>query len=730
VSARSPRGDLGRHGRRASTGAEPASAGRVSDGKTPGKARGKSEASSPAPGGPSSARHTAENLRLLMALCYAKQGWAVLPCRPAGKEPAVQGGFKAATTEKRVIVAAWTARAAANVGIATGVMSGLVVLDVDPRNKGDASLAELERIHGALPVTATVETGGGGRHFYFAAPEGAVRSGVLADGLDVKADGGYVIAPPSVHRDGGTYRWVNGPTTPLAPCPEWILPQPKKARSTSARASEPPGADAAATPIGRAFAALGMLGQFLEGGKRSVVCPWQDKHTTGALHNSSTVIFAASVPNGPGGFHCSHSHCVSRSATEVLRELERRAVAGSSERAWMAELRRTSKGELKASFGNLVRILMHDPEYAGKLRLDEMQGAVSLADVDVTDALVSSIRVDIEQRYAIQPGDAETARAVQLVASKNAFHPVRDFLKCLKWDGVQRLNDVALKILKVRSDSEEEAALAKLLVRRWFIGLVARPLAPGCKMDTALILEGAQGIGKSTFFRLIAGEWFSDTEMALDKDAMMQLRGAWIYEWAELDVMGRQSVTRVKAFLSSTEDKFRPPFGRTPATVPRGGVIVGTTNNQDFLHDPSGSRRFWVVSVSVIDKGLLRAQREQLLAEAVAAHLGGERYWLDEEEEKQREALAIRFADSDPWEDRVLEFAAAQQRVRTQDVMLQALNVPMDRLTKQYEMRVGSILRRAGYHREQARVGGKVTRFWVKAQDSNAGYGSDGGDNA
>ena len=729
MSARTPREDLGRLASRAPTGAEPVSAGRVSARGAPVKAPGKAGASRASAAGPSASRNTAENQRLVMAIRYASRGWAVLPCRPSGKEPAIRGGFKAATTEKRAIVAAWTGQSAANVGIATGAMSGLVVLDVDPRNEGDASLAELERIHGPLPITATVETGGGGRHFYFAAPEGAVRSGVLADGLDIKADGGYVIAPPSVHPDGGVYRWANGPTVPLAPCPEWILPQAKKGRSTSERTPEP-GPDAGATAIGRAFAAMGMLGQPLDGGKRSVVCPWQEKHTTGTLHDSSTVIFAASAPNGPGGFHCSHSHCVSRSATEVLRELERRAVAGSSERAWMAELRRTPKGELKASFGNLVRILTHDPEYAGKLRLDEMQGAVRLARVDVTDAAVSSIRVDIEQRYAIQPGDAETARAVQLVASKNAFHPVRDFLKRLKWDGVQRLSDVASKILKARSDSEEEAALAALLVRRWFIGLVARPLAPGCKLDTALILEGAQGIGKSTFFRAIAGEWFSDTEMALDKDAMMQLRGAWIYEWAELDVMGRQSVTRVKAFLSSTEDKFRPPFGRTPATVPRGGVIVGTTNNQDFLHDPSGSRRFWVVSVGVINVGLLRAQREQLLAEAVAAHLGGERYWLDEGEEKRREVLAIRFADSDPWEDRVLEFAAAQQRVRTQDVMLQALNVPMDRLTKQLEMRIGSILRRAGFQREQARVDGKVTRFWVKAQDSNGGYGGDGGDNA
>jgi predicted P-loop ATPase len=269
--------------------------------------------------------------------------------------------------------------------------------------------------------------------------------------------------------------------------------------------------------------------------------------------------------------------------------------------------------------------------------------------------------------------------------------------------------------------------LASLLIRRWFICLVARPLSPGCKVDTALILQGAQGIGKSTFFRIIAGEWFSDTEMALDKDAMQQLRMAWAYEWSELEnLTSRQSASRVKAFLSSTEDKYRPPFGRTPITVKRSGVIVGTTNTQDFLHDPSGSRRFWVVPVGPVDTALLRQQREQLLAEAVAAHLGGERRWLNEEEESRREALAARFVETDPWEDRVLEFAAAQQRVRTADVLLQALNVPLDRLNRRDEMRVATVLRRAGFHPEQARHDGKVTRYWARPEVVDGGNGRDG----
>lgn len=702
------------------------------------------QAATPGPGGatrqaevhPNGARtvlelraNTAANPRLVAALGYAKRGWSVLPCRPRDKRPATKHGFKDATTDKGALVRTWRGSPGANVAVATGGASGLVVLDVDPRNGGDASLADLELINGTLPETVSAATGGGGRHFYFAAPPGPVPGGVLADGLDVKADGGYVVTPPSVHPSGAAYRWLNDPAKmELAPCPDWVRAASRKQPAKPVEGNGAP--DAGETLLGRAFAAQGMLGRRLDGGKRSVICPWSGKHTTGSPHDSSTVIFPAGAADGPGGFHCSHSHCASRTVAEALRQLDRLAARGATEQAWMAELRRTPKGDLRLSFGNVVQILANDPKYAGRLRLDEMRGTVMLGEVEMTDAGVSTVRVDFESRYGIQPSDAETARAVQLAASQNAFHPVREFLMQLKWDGVARLDHVAAQVLRVRAESVEEGALAALLMRRWFICLVARPLVPGCKVDTALILEGAQGIGKSTFFRIIAGEWFSDTEMALDKDAMLQLRAAWIYEWAELEnVTSRQSVSRVKAFLTSTEDKYRPPFGRTPVTVRRSGVIVGTTNTQDFLHDPSGSRRFWVVPVGPINTALLRQQREHLLAEAVCAYRAGERSWLNEEEESRREALAARFVESDAWEDRVLEFAAAQERVRTADVLLQALGVPLERLSKRDEMRVGTILRRGGYRREQARVGGKVSRFYVRSEVTTRGDHGDGGDN-
>jgi predicted P-loop ATPase len=565
------------------------------------------------------------------------------------------------------------------------------------------SLAELERQHGPLPETLRAATGGDGHHYYFAIAHGAaVRGGVLADGLDVKADGGYVIAPPSTHPNGKSYRWETDPrTVRIAPCPEWVLAVSKGDGRIEPRER---GRDASQSPLGRAFADAGMLGRSLDGGKRAVVCPWQKEHTTGTPFDSSTVLFPASAPNGIGGFLCSHSHCAERKAADALRELRRRAAGELADRSWMLGLRRTEKGELKASFANVVQILTHDTEYAGKFRQDEMRGVVSLDGHELTDAAVSKIRVDLELRYGIQPTDPETARAVQLVSSQNAFHPVREFLASLSWDGTARLERVATDFLRIRAECEEEVAIASLLVMRWLVGLVARPFEPGCKLDTALILQGAQGAGKSTFFRVIGGEWFSDTEMALDKDALMQLRGAWIYEWAELEnVMGRHTVARVKAFLTSTEDKYRPPFGRNPVTVKRSGVIVGTTNNEDFLHDPTGRRRFWVVPVGRVDVERVRAEREQLLAEAVAAWRRGERRWLTEEEEMKRESLAQRFVETDPWEERVLEFAERQDKVRTSDVLLQGLDIPIDKLSRRDEMRVANILRRSGYEPRQMR---------------------------
>ncbi len=650
------------------------------------------------------------NERLLAALAYARRGWSVFPCRPRAKAPATRNGFKDGTVEKAQVFAAWTRAPNANVAVVTGAVSGLIVLDVDPRNGGNESLLELERLNGELPTTPVVRTGGDGRHYYFAAPSGSrIKSRKVTDGLDLKADGGYVIAPPSVHPCGGVYSWSQDfRRTALAPCPPWLLENDPERRER--------GLDAADSPLGQAFKRAGMLGRALEGGKRAVTCPWEEQHTTGKRHDSSTVIFLPAAPGSPGGFHCSHAHCEGRTVAQVQAAIAARSPNGDHDAPWMLGLRRSARGEVRPTFGNVVLLLSHDPVYAARLRRDEMRGVVLLGADEVTDAAISEMRVDLEKRFEITPRDGDVAKAVELVAARNGFHPVRDFLQTLRWDGVRRLDSIAAEILHAPSETEDESALLALLVRRWFLALVARPFDPGCKVDTALILQGAQGVGKSSFFREIAGEHFSDTEMALDKDAMMQLRGAWIYEWAELEnVTGRQEVARVKAFLTSREDRYRPPFGRATVTVRRSGLIVGTTNREDFLCDPSGSRRFWVVPVGRIDLDQLRRDKDQLLAEAVAAYRAHEPWWLNESEELARAKLAARFADVDAWEADVLEYAEQHPSVRTRDILVHALHVSLDRIDRRADMRVANILRRNGYVPRQVRVEGQKGRYWCRS---------------
>jgi hypothetical protein len=161
------------------------------------------------------------------ALDYLARGWSVIPVRERAKRPAVPWKIYQDRCAKKETLHEWYRRSPDyNVGIVTGALSGLVVLDVDPRHGGDKSLRKLEREHGSLPKTLESITGGGGRHVYFSHPGGEVRNRVgIVPGIDLRGDGGCIVAPPSVHPSGKRYRWVKGRAPgeiPLARLPDWL----------------------------------------------------------------------------------------------------------------------------------------------------------------------------------------------------------------------------------------------------------------------------------------------------------------------------------------------------------------------------------------------------------------------------------------------------------------------------------------------------------------------------
>lgn len=356
------------------------------------------------------------------------------------------------------------------------------------------------------------------------------------------------------------------------------------------------------------------------------------------------------------------------------------------------------------SLRNVALILEHDRRMKGKIRLNEMSHKISLRGLDVTDLDEVNAAIWIDDTYQLRAPTSMIHEAMMAVGAKNSFHPVREYLDGLEWDGGKRIDHW----LPVYCASPNKT-IVRAYSRRWMISAVARIMRPGCKVDTTLILQGLQGARKSTAFEtLCSAAWFSDTAVDLrDKDALQALQGIWVYEFAELDSVRRSEATSVKAFLSSRADRFRPSYGRNMIRYDRQCVIVGTTNETNFLRDATGSRRFWPVQVGAIDIDGLEADRDQLWAEAVAAYNAGEQWWLTEDEEKRREASAYLFTEADAWEEPIAEWLGriGHVQVSTLQVWTDGLGKRKGDLTAVSRKRLVRILEAQGFKRKHTRTG-------------------------
>ncbi len=286
--------------------------------------------------------------------------------------------------------------------------------------------------------------------------------------------------------------------------------------------------------------------------------------------------------------------------------------------------------------------------------------------------------------------------AMQMVARQSIISPLRHYLEALKWDGTPRIEDW----LQVYCEAPS-AGLTRRFGRKWLIAAVARALRPGCKADNALVLEGAQGIGKSSALKALAGEeWFFDGLRDMHgKDASASLKGKWIVELPELSALRRSDVEAVKAFLSRTEERYRPPYGRGEVIERRRCIFAGTTNRDDYLADDTGGRRFWPVRVGQVDVKALKRDRDQIWAEAVEALNSGESWWLSGEEEAGAAAIVADRQAEDLWSGKVLSVAAGLPEVSASQI-LTLMDIPLERGGKSEAMRIGGILTRAGWRKD------------------------------
>ena len=237
---------------------------------------------------------------------------------------------------------------------------------------------------------------------------------------------------------------------------------------------------------------------------------------------------------------------------------------------------------------------------------------------------------------------------------------------------------------------------------RTMLRALARALDAGCKADSVLILEGSQGAGKSTALRMLAGEeWFGDALPQMGtKDASDYLRGKWIVELAELSNINKAEVEIVKAFVSRTEERFRPAYGRSEICYPRQCVFAGTTNKADYLRDETGNRRFWPIKCGKIDADMIKSQREMLWGEAVRAYKSGEKWWLSGQVEEYARIEQENRLSIDEWTGVVANYCEGKIAVGISQIAQGAFEIEIKDVNRQTQNRISAILSTIGYVRD------------------------------
>lgn len=431
-------------------------------------------------------------------------------------------------------------------------------------------------------------------------------------------------------------------------------------------------------------------------------------------------------------------------------------IPATEDTTWMEEMQMDEKRRhflpSPYNFGLIVR---NDPNLRDKVRRDAFRGRdcvcgdlpwrpASEAEPFWGNSDDNGLIDYISKTYQLT-GKQALLDAADLAMSQRTFHPVREWLESLTWDGKERLDTLLIDYL-----GAEDNDLTRAMTRKHFTGAVARVMRPGCKYDYILTLIGPQGIGKSTLVKIMGGDWFDDSLTIIEgKEGMEQIRGKWLIEFGELTNYKKSTSEAYKAFISKQEDSYRPAYGRKVEVYPRQCVFFATTNESAFLKGDTGNRRFWTVECDkdIIYKDVwetLPDEREQIWAEAVQRFKQGERLYLPRElemvaqmrQEEHNEVAAdertgiieafIRKEIPENWEDMSAkqrrdffqygdhgEITSLVEKTRRKtitavEVLAECFGQPIDERTRYRTKEINQILRSFGWLKEIGRVYDKV----------------------
>lgn len=399
---------------------------------------------------------------------------------------------------------------------------------------------------------------------------------------------------------------------------------------------------------------------------------------------------------------------------------------------WTSKLDRIKEGNrVKITLNNIIMILQNATgeklvcrnEFANEdiYGCDAPWGNKKGTEVKNDDVVL--IKSWLGTNFNIEPNQNLIREALTKLALQNKYHPVKNYLNALEWDGKSRIDTW----LKYYMDAKAPELYLSAVSRKVLIAMVARIYEPGYKFDHVLILQGGQGVGKSTSLNFLVGdEWFSDAYINMaDKDGVLSMRTAWLIELGELSGMGRVEINQVKDFITRRNDRIRVPYGHKTESFPRHCIFIGTTNNDEFLKDETGNRRFWPVTVGSCDFKALKRDRDQLFAEAKFAYELGEVTHLASREENAiaRAEQAKRMEGDILTEQLQNWFEKEHDNFNKDEFLLSELfgdhgPFPRKNENRQEQLRMARALRMLGYEKSDKRyMGNKVQKVWRKQSE-------------
>lgn len=711
------------------------------------------------------------------ALVYASRlKWRLLPVEPKGKKPILKDWPRLATSDAKTIKQ-WSEKYPdANLGVATGDTFFVVDVDPRNGGVETLEALEQEHGKLPETVRART-AGDGWHYLLRAPEGVKIGNGKLGPGIDIKGTGGQIVICPSSTEKGSYRWEVDPWDNEIAMSPAWVLERitrgAPKLKAVSQKSEDPKvAAFNDAHPIDFTTKTCPICGHHdcfgpLKDNPRRWSC-FSASHERGGVrgegiwHGDAVDLAAAEAGMSVTEFLSQEIDPLTEAKaliaawrtagqkdTEVSALVQRcrdivaerdvdPVVRAQIEHAIISETGMKSKaialprafvraepreitrstgpdfslsqnGSPHANLANAIKILEHEtPE----IWFDQFTQRVFQDDggraEEWTDANTLSLMNDWQCRHIPKLTKDMVHSAVVTYARSRPRDCVADWLTSLKWDGTPRIEEFFMRGLGAVDDDYNRAASAN-----FWKSLVARPLNPGCKVDSMVVLEGEQGARKSTAVQEIVGDprLFAEArENPKSKDFFAALQGKLIVEVAEFDAFSRSDVTTIKQVLSCRVDRYRQPFSVTPEDWPRRGIFVATTNSDSWQRDETGGRRFWPVACYRIDIPWIKANREQAFAEAVARMHEG---WWEMPEASTRAAQEARFMP-DAWEELLSQYLADKTEARTVDLLKHPLGIEVSMMTRTLDMRVAGVLRRIGWRKALRSRDGRPYRAWVK----------------